>query len=106
MKKKVFRWVKILALLYGSIGIAFYYLQDILLFHSVAVKQEIAYTFDQPFTEVNLPYNKETNLNIVQFRVTGGNTGRNDSTAMARGSADTAADRKSTRLNSSHSQIS
>jgi len=92
MKKKVFRWVKVLALLYGLIGIAFYYLQDTLLFHPVAVNREVAYQFDQPFTEVNLPYNKETNLNIVQFRVTAGwpkhvdtahtdvVSGRNDST--------------------------
>lgn len=71
MKKKIFRWVKVIALLYALIGIAFYYLQDRLLFHPEPVDRQAKYHFDQspPFTEVNLPYNKETNLNVIQFRV-------------------------------------
>jgi len=67
MKKKVFRWIKVLALLYGIIGIAVYYLQDTLLFHPVAVDRQVKYDLGQPYKELNLPYNKETNLNIIQF---------------------------------------
>jgi pimeloyl-ACP methyl ester carboxylesterase len=68
MKKKIlFRWAKVLLLLYGIIGIAFYYLQDKLLFHPVPVDRQVKYDLGQPYTEVNLPYNKETNLNIIQF---------------------------------------
>jgi len=68
MKKKIFRWVKVLVLLYGIIGIAIYYLQDKLLFHPVAVDRQMKYDLGQPYTEVNLPYNKETNLNVIEFK--------------------------------------
>ena len=58
-------------LIYCIIGIAFYYLQDKVLFHPVAVDRQVKYDFGQPYTEVNIPYNKETNLNLIEFRVTG-----------------------------------
>ena len=67
-RKKVFRWLKVLLLLYGVIGIAVYYLQDTLLFHPVPVDKQTVYHFTQPYNEVDLNYNKETNLNIIQFR--------------------------------------
>jgi uncharacterized protein len=70
MKKKIFRWAKVLILLYCTIGIAFYYLQDNLLFHPVPLDRQAKYDFGQPYTEVNLNYNKETNLNIIQFKAT------------------------------------
>lgn len=76
MKKKVFRWLKVFLLLYGIIGIAIYYLQDKLLFHPVAVDKQAAWHFDQPFTELNIPYNKETNLNIIQFKHTTGDSAK------------------------------
>lgn len=72
MKKKIFRWAKVLVLLYCTIGIAFYYLQEKLLFHPLAVAANEKYEFGQPYREVNLNYNKETNLNIIQFQATGG----------------------------------
>jgi hypothetical protein len=40
-----------------------------LLFHPVAVGRDVKYDLGQPYTEVNLPYDKETNLNIIQFKV-------------------------------------
>src|SRR3569833_179874 len=70
MKKKVFRWLKVFLLLNGIIGIAIYYLQDKLLFHPVAVDKQIAWHFDHPFTELNILYNRATNLNIIQFKHT------------------------------------
>src|SRR3954468_682280 len=70
-KKKIFRWLKVFLLLYGIIGIAIYYLQDKLLFHPVAVAKQTSYNFKQPYTELNIPYNKETNLNIIQFKAIG-----------------------------------
>jgi len=75
-KKKGFRWLKVLILLYCIIGIAFYYLQDRILFHPVAVDIHTPYHFDQPFKEVNIPYNKETNINVIQFTHTGADTAR------------------------------
>ena len=68
MKKKIFRWVKVLILLYCIIGIAVYYLQDKLLFHPVAVDKQTNYHFTQPYREVNIPYNQEINLNVIQFK--------------------------------------
>ncbi|HMI61398.1 MAG TPA: alpha/beta fold hydrolase [Puia sp.] len=69
-KKKLIRWAKVLILLYSVIGIAWYYGQEKLLFHPVAIDRKIAYAFDQPFTELNIPYDAATNLNVVQFRAT------------------------------------
>jgi uncharacterized protein len=67
MKRKIFRWVKIAVLIYAVIGIALYYLQDKLLFSPVAVKPDHVYEFGQPYKEVNIPYDEESNLNIIQF---------------------------------------
>ena len=67
-KKKIFRWAKVLILLYSIIGIAAYYLQDKLLFHPEPVDRKTNYHFTQPYSKVNLPYNKETSLNVVQFK--------------------------------------
>src|SRR3979411_327248 len=67
-KKKIFRWAKVLILIYCVIGIAFYYWQDNLLFHPTPVDRKTDYAFSESYTEVNVPYDKETNLNIIQFR--------------------------------------
>jgi len=67
-RKKIFRWVKIVLLVYAVIGIAFYYVQDSLLLHPVKMAAGRPYAFAQPFKEMNLNYDAETNLNIVQFK--------------------------------------
>ena len=68
--KKTLRWVKIFILLYCIIGIAGYYLQDRLLFHPEPMDRKAVYHFEQPFKELDLSYDRETNLNIVQFKAT------------------------------------
>ena len=56
-------------LLYSVIGIAAYYLQERLIFQPEAVGRKFKYAFDgQPYTELNVPYDKATNLSVVQFR--------------------------------------
>lgn len=75
-RKKLFRWLKVFLLLYGIIGIAIYYLQDKLLFHPVAVESKFRYNFSQPYTELNISYNRVTNLNIIQFKNTAGDTAK------------------------------
>lgn len=76
-KKIVWRWVKVAFLLYAVVGIAVYYGQDHVLFHPVAVARTTAYDFGgQPHVELNLRYDKETNLNIVEFPVIPGDTDR------------------------------
>lgn len=61
--------MKVLVLLYAVIGIAAYYLQERLIFQPTPVAPQAVYDFrGQPYTELNLPYDKETNLNIVEFQ--------------------------------------
>jgi len=67
-RKKIFRWVKVMVLIYCLIGIGFYYLQDLILFHPEPISSNTKYQFNVPFDEINIPYNKETVLNIVRFK--------------------------------------
>ena len=55
--------------MYCVIGIAFYYLQEKLLFHPVPVSENTAWQFTQPFTEANIMVDAQTKFNIVQFTV-------------------------------------
>ena len=70
MKKIIFRWVKLVILVYSVIGIVFYYVQDSLILHPVKLAADKRYAFAEPFTELNLNYDKETNLNVVEFKTT------------------------------------
>jgi len=67
MKKKIFRWVKLIVLLYCIIGIGIYYLQDKILFHPQPVGRDSTYNFAAAYREVNLPYSKDVNINIIEF---------------------------------------
>ena len=67
MKRNRLRWLTWFALAYGIIGIGFYFLQDRILFHPVPLARNYSYSFNLPHKEINLPYDQETNLNIVQF---------------------------------------
>lgn len=67
MKKKLFRWIKVLVLIYCLIGIGLYSFQDKLLFQAEAVPKDQLYNFSQPHKEMNIPYSEGSNINIVQF---------------------------------------
>lgn len=67
MKRKIFRWVKVFVLIYSIVGIAFYYLQDYIFIRPVVLERNYVYDFPDPHREINIPYNKETSLNIIQF---------------------------------------
>ena len=54
-------------LLYAVIGIALYYLQEVFLFHPEKLAREYVYHFDEPFKEINIPFNEEDTVNMVQF---------------------------------------
>ena len=68
-KQKIFRWVKIIIVVYCLIGTALYYLQDKLLFHPVALPADSTYHFTQSFTEANIDYDAKTKFNVVEFTV-------------------------------------
>ena len=70
MKKIIFRWVKLVILVYCLIGIVFYNIQDRLLLHPTKIEAGKAYAFKQPSSELNLNYDTATNLNVVEFKAT------------------------------------
>jgi uncharacterized protein len=66
-KKKIFRWVKILLLLYASIGIALYYLQEKFLFHPAKLASDYTFKFDSKFEEIRMPFNETDTMSLVKF---------------------------------------
>jgi len=67
LKKRLFRWMKILVIIYCIIGIGLYYLQDKILFHPKVLPADYRMSFDFPFKEVNIPYSANSVMNIIQF---------------------------------------
>jgi uncharacterized protein len=66
-KNIIFRWVKVVLLVYCVIGLALYYLQDKILFHPKPLGRNENYNFNLPHKEVNIPFNATSNLNLIQF---------------------------------------
>jgi alpha-beta hydrolase superfamily lysophospholipase len=52
-------------------GIGIYYFQDFIFFRNVPLSRQHKYDFEQDFREVNLPYDAQSNINIIQFSVIG-----------------------------------
>jgi len=65
--KKVWKWFKILAIVYILGGVALYFLQDYILFHPVTLKRNYNYNFPEKHKDINIPITENSNLNIVQF---------------------------------------
>lgn len=66
-KKKLFRWIKVIVLLYSIIGIALFYLQEKFLFHPTVIERNVLWKFDMPFEEVDLAINSSDTINMVKF---------------------------------------
>ena len=66
-RKKIFNWIKIIILLYCSIGIVLYYLQDKLLFHPKKLSSSYEFRFDKPFQEVLIPVNNDDTVDMIKF---------------------------------------
>ncbi len=70
MKRK--KWIGIvqwIVITYSLVGIGLYYLQDQIIFRSESLPPDYVYRFDKPFDEINIPYNNQSNINIVRFKV-------------------------------------
>ena len=67
IKRKIFRVIIVFTLIYCSIGIALYHLQEKFLFHPVVLSANDSFHFSVPFREVNIPMNKTDTINIIQF---------------------------------------
>ncbi|MBC7848222.1 MAG: alpha/beta fold hydrolase [Chitinophagaceae bacterium] len=66
-KKIVYRWLKVIILVYSIIGIVFYYLQDKIFFHPTPLAVDYVYAFEDSFREVNIQYDEQSRINILQF---------------------------------------
>ena len=72
-RKKIYRWLKIIVLLYCLIGIALFYLQERFLFHPEKLSAAYVYHFPQgpagnvPFEEINIPFNSTDTINMIKF---------------------------------------
>jgi pimeloyl-ACP methyl ester carboxylesterase len=60
-------WLKLGIIIYCAIGIAFYYLQDSILFHPSTVERNHIYDLGATYREYNMPYDNETRINVIQF---------------------------------------
>lgn len=67
--KKIWKWCRVIALVYIMLGVALYFLQDKFIFHPKKLPADYKYKFDIPFREVDLAVNANKNLSIVQFTV-------------------------------------
>jgi len=67
MKRTFFRWLKVLIIIYCSIGIVLYYLQEKFLFHPEKLSHAYVYRFDGPFEEINIPFNETDTINMIKF---------------------------------------
>ena len=67
--KKIWKWFKIIALVYIMIGVALYFLQDKFIFHPRKLAADYKYHFDIPFRQIDLPVTAKKNVSIVQFTV-------------------------------------
>ena len=66
-KRKVIRWLTVIGFVYGSVGIALFYLQEKFLFHPQPLPTDYIFKFNTPFKEVNIAINEKDTLNLIQF---------------------------------------
>ncbi len=66
-KKRIFGWIKIILLVYATIGIALFYMQNRILFHPQKLRADYKYNFKGRFEEVNIPFNETDTMNLVKF---------------------------------------
>src|SRR5688500_18393348 len=65
--KKLWKWIKIIAIIYVAGGLALYFLQDAIVFHPVSLKEDHQYDLPEKHRDINIPINNESKLIIVQF---------------------------------------
>ncbi len=66
-KRRIFNWIKIIALIYASIGIALFYLQEKFLFHPKKLSSSHPFKFEGRFEESFVPFNEEDTMSLVKF---------------------------------------
>ena len=69
-KKKLFKWLRIVIIIYVLIGAALYFLQDAILFHPVSLKRDHNYNFPEPHHDISIAINNKDTMNLVDFSST------------------------------------
>jgi pimeloyl-ACP methyl ester carboxylesterase len=69
-KKKFFKWLWIVVIIYVLGGVALYFLQDAILFHPVSLKRDHNYSFPEPHKDISIALNEQDTLNLVDFSST------------------------------------
>ncbi len=69
-KKKIWKWVQIIAIIYVLGGAALYFLQDAILFHPVTLKRDHNYNFPEPHKDISIAINKKDTINLIDFSAT------------------------------------
>jgi hypothetical protein len=64
---KIFRWLKVIILIYCVTGIILYTLQEKFLFHPEKLNSAYVFNFKFPFEEVNIPMNETDTVNMIKF---------------------------------------
>lgn len=67
--KKIWKWTQIALLIYILLGVALYFLQDIIIFRPVKLPADYTYKFDQPFREEEIVVNEDKVISMVHFTV-------------------------------------
>ncbi len=67
LKKKIIKWLKIVATVYVVGGIALYFLQDYILFRPVSLKRNHSFNFPESHTDISIPVNGKDTINLVDF---------------------------------------
>ena len=67
LKRRIRNIVIAVAIIYIVGGVVLYFVQDSILFHPKPLSKEYKFSFQQPFEEINIPFEKN-NLNIVKFQ--------------------------------------
>lgn len=66
-KRKIWKWTKIILMLYGIIGIALFYLQDYFLFHPKPLPANHKFSIQGRFEEIFIPYSKTDTIHLLRF---------------------------------------
>ncbi|MGG9960305.1 alpha/beta hydrolase [Ferruginibacter sp. SUN106] len=67
MKRRLFRWIKVIVLLYFIIGIGMFYLQEYILFKPEKFAANHVFHFNVPFQEMKIPFNETDTMSMVKF---------------------------------------
>ena len=66
-RKKLFGWIKVIIIIYCTIGIILFYLQDKFIFLPKKLSTDHVFKLHEPFAEITIPVNQEDTLNMVKF---------------------------------------